>query len=278
VLHSFRAPPLAASASSSFSLEQRAAAQAAVDAHVRSGHTIAVGAGPLVSLAVEYIGQQLAAGRLKDVKALPTCALAASEVAFHGVPCVASSSSAEDTVPDLLIEQPDTLDYDAGLTYLTGGATGASQPQLRHAQQLRESAARVILLAMPGSVGNGEGLTGSIPVLLPAAEWEEIAEELDDLFIGDAEVWRRPMSGTGADPQGGPMPYVSAEGHTIVDLRFEDGFRMDGAPAAPADIVSAIESIPGVLAHGLAVGLATAAYVPNMASPTEPRILFPLKP
>jgi len=130
---------------------------------------------------------------------------------------------------------------------------------------------------MPGTVGNGEGLTGSVPVLLPAAEWEEIAEELDDLFIGDAEVWRRPISGI-ADPQGGPMPYVSAEGHTIVDLRFEDGFRMDGAPAAPADIVSAIESIPGVLAHGLAVGLATAAYVPNMASPTEPRILFPLTP
>ena len=103
------------------------------------------------------------------------------------------------------------------------------------------------------------------------------------------------------DPHGGPVPYVSPEGHTIVDIRFgaphnaparvsspacrdtpdspsEDGFRLNGEPATSDAIVAAIESVPGVLAHGLAVGRATVCYVPNAAQSTEPRLLFPMTP
>lgn len=163
-----------------------------MDAHVRSGQTVALGAGPLTALATEYIGRLLSSGRLQDVRALPTCALAASEAAFHGVPCAVTQQAR----PDVLIEQPDRLDNDAQLSYVTGQSSTPSQPDLRRAQELRESAARVVLVAMPGTVGNGEGLSGSVPVLVPAAEWEEIAEDLDDLFLGDATVWRRPVSGT----------------------------------------------------------------------------------
>ncbi len=39
------------------------------------------------------------------------------------------------------------------------------------------------------------------------------AEEVDDLVVGDAEVWRRAVPGSdpAADPRGGDMPYVSPE-------------------------------------------------------------------
>lgn len=32
-------------------------------------------------------------------------------------------------------------------------------------------------------------LTGTVPVFVRGEEWEEAAEELDDLVLGDAEVW-----------------------------------------------------------------------------------------
>ena len=58
----------------------------------------------------------------------------------------------------------------------------------------------------------------------------------------------------------------------------EDGFRLNGEPATSDAIVATIESVPGVLAHGLAVGRATVCYVPNDETPTEPRLLFPMTP
>lgn len=32
-------------------------------------------------------------------------------------------------------------------------------------------------------------LAGDIPVFISADEWEDIAEEVDDRFLGDAEIW-----------------------------------------------------------------------------------------
>jgi hypothetical protein len=32
-------------------------------------------------------------------------------------------------------------------------------------------------------------LSGDVPVFITADEWEITAEELDDRFIGDAEIW-----------------------------------------------------------------------------------------
>ena len=32
-------------------------------------------------------------------------------------------------------------------------------------------------------------LNASLPVFIEADSWEESAEELDDIFLGDAEIW-----------------------------------------------------------------------------------------
>lgn len=34
-----------------------------------------------------------------------------------------------------------------------------------------------------------ERLRGTLPVVVEEDNWEETAEELDDTFIGDAEIW-----------------------------------------------------------------------------------------
>ncbi|KAL3376780.1 hypothetical protein AABB24_003283 [Solanum stoloniferum] len=63
------------------------------------------------------------------------------------------------------------------------------------------------------------GVEGSIPVLIKSVNWLETAEEIDDLFLGDAEVWRRPAIGY-AGPLGGDFPLVTKEGHNILDVIF----------------------------------------------------------
>jgi hypothetical protein len=37
------------------------------------------------------------------------------------------------------------------------------------------------------------GLSGALPVVVEGEVWEEAAEEIDDLVIGDAEVWCAPV-------------------------------------------------------------------------------------
>lgn len=49
--------------------------------------------------------------------------------------------------------------------------------------------------------------------------WLAIAEEIDDLYLGDAEVWRRAYVGD-AGPLGGDFPIVTSDGHNILDVIF----------------------------------------------------------
>ncbi|KAL8196652.1 hypothetical protein R6Q57_003536 [Mikania cordata] len=85
---------------------------------------------------------------------------------------------------------------------------------------------------------------GSIPVLVKSISWLETAEEIDDLFVGDAEVWRRPSVGH-ADPTGGNFPLVTTEGHNILDVIFTSPI------PNLAEVASLLDNIDGVACHGI---------------------------
>lgn len=162
-------------------------------------------------------------------------------------------------------------------------------PVRTHAGKEKELAAGAKLTVALVYDADVSPLRGSVPVEVAASEWEEVAEELDDLFIGDAEVWRRSVRGL-TDPRGGSEPYVTPRGNYVLDLLFEErggeGARAragvcacarplarvheaDLAPLALCSlppgpgtlpchnvdaIVRDIESVPGVVAHGLWTG------------------------
>jgi ribose 5-phosphate isomerase A len=202
----------------------------------------------MVVLASEYLGRRIKDGSLAGVTALPTSAASAAEAAFYGVPVAPPPAGTTPRV-DVMIEQAEEIsEQDGTLPFVTGRSRSPAQPELRRAQELRETASTLVVLATEDAVA--PALDGCVPILVDAEEWEEVAESLDDIFLGDAALWRRPMSGI-ADPFGGDRPYVSAEGHTIVDLVFEDGLRIAGERASAAEICAAIEGVAGVLAHGL---------------------------
>ncbi|XP_011016814.1 PREDICTED: probable ribose-5-phosphate isomerase 4, chloroplastic [Populus euphratica] len=88
------------------------------------------------------------------------------------------------------------------------------------------------------------GLEGSIPVLVQALNWMETAEEIDDLFLGDAEVWRRSSIGQ-AGPMGGDFPFITREGHNVLDVIFTSPIQ------SLAEVAESLDKVDGVVDHGV---------------------------
>lgn len=88
------------------------------------------------------------------------------------------------------------------------------------------------------------GVEGSIPVLIKSGNWIDTAEEIDDLFLGDAEVWRRPSVGT-TGPSGGDFPLVTKEGYHILDVIFTTPIQDLGK------VAEGLDQIAGVVDHGI---------------------------
>uniref|UniRef100_A0A1D1Z5C4 ribose-5-phosphate isomerase n=1 Tax=Anthurium amnicola TaxID=1678845 RepID=A0A1D1Z5C4_9ARAE len=87
-------------------------------------------------------------------------------------------------------------------------------------------------------------LDGSIPVIVKSGNWMETAEEIDDLFLGDAEVWRRPATGY-AGPLGGDFPLITREGYHVLDVIFTSPIR------DLAQVSDDLDQIDGVVDHGI---------------------------
>jgi ribose 5-phosphate isomerase A len=199
---------------------------------------------------------------------VPSSDASASEAAFHGVPLTTLAEAGG--VVDLLVDVASELDVgpSGGLSYIVGrGASGTqvAQPCLPRLRALLAAARRCVVVAEREEDCTGR-LGGSLPVEVEGEGWEEAGEELDDVFIGDAEVWRRGAQ-EGAGPRGGDRPVLTAGGHQILDVRFAEGLKLFGEAAAYAEIAAAIEAVPGVVAHGLVAGRAAAAVVAGRDGP-----------
>lgn len=98
---------------------------------------------------------------------------------------------------DVLIEQADQLDA-ASNAFLKGIRPPApgTQPDLPALSRLAAAAAAVAVLADAADCVSGR-LRAALPVAIEAEGWEECAEEIDTLFLGDAEVWWVPLGGFG---------------------------------------------------------------------------------
>lgn len=72
------------------------------------------------------------------------------------------------------------------------------QPQLPRAYDIAVAASQYVVLVDAANLV--PRLNCALPVAIDGEEWEETAENLDDIFLGDAEIWRRPSSGT-ANPR-----------------------------------------------------------------------------
>ena len=194
---------------------------------------------------------------------MPCSNVTASEAAFHGVPLLPANDCSH---VHLMVDEADDIDISDGnrISYIIGrGVNGpkAGQVSLRQVRRLLRAAETKIVLAHRG-VAALERLNGQLPILINGnlETWEETAEEIDDIFLGDAEIKRRSYSIT-ANPRGGELPVVTDDGDMILDVDFYGSLKLFGDEAAYEEIAATIESVQGVITHGLVVAEADAAIV-----------------
>ena len=220
---------------------------------ISSGMTIAVGTGSICSKLLDVLEEE----KVFDVKYVPASTLAAKELALRGLAPVVDCE--ETPAIDVVFVQPDeTAIYDGNIVSILDRKQTPIQPSITTTRNVLKKSLKTILLTEQFR----EYVGGSVPVEIEMENWEETAEDLDDLFLGDAELWRRGQSGDQqSHPMGGKNPFVSPDGTTtIVDIKFEDalkggrytkGFVLAGEDCSPFQIQAEIESVDGVVAHGL---------------------------
>jgi ribose 5-phosphate isomerase A len=197
-------------------------------ATVADGMVVGLGTGSTAAHAIRELGRRVDAGL--DIEGIPTSFQARERARRAGIPL----TSLDDATPDVAIDGADQV---TGEDLLKGG--GAA-----HAREKIVDAAADRLLVVVDPTKETDTLAVPVPVeVLPAARTTVAA--------GVREAGGDPVLRT-AERKDGPV--VTDNGNLVLDCDF-------GTVDAPADRARALATLPGVVEHGLFVGLADEVHV-----------------
>ena len=228
--------PADVSASAAEELKREAAERAIAD-EVRSGMAIGLGTGSTARYVTEAVGRLLADGTLRNVVAVPTSEATAALARRVGVPLAGL-----DEQPSLAVCIDGADEIAPGLA-LVKGLGGAL---------LRE---KVVASAAGAALHRRRRLEGR-----RAPRRARAAAGRGDRLRG-ARLPPRPRAArlrAGAPARRGRRAVHDDEGNRILDCRF-------GPIEDPLALGAAIHGVPGVVEHGLFVGMADVAYVAGEA-------------
>ncbi len=193
--------------------------------------TLGLGTGSTARYATLAIGELLQRGELKDIRAAVTSEETARLAREGGVPLIELGAEGVDLAIDGMDEVTDNLDVIKGL----GGAL------LR--EKIVETRARTFILI--GDVSKRVRHLGEkAPVPTEVLEFGFGAAR-KDLETLECRPILRERNG---------KPVLSDNGNLLLDCHFD-------APFNPSEIAVAMSQIPGVLEHGLFLGMADLAYI-----------------
>ncbi|KAF2552681.1 hypothetical protein F2Q68_00035740 [Brassica cretica] len=215
------------------------AAHHTVDSYVESGMVIGLGSGEASDLAIRYLGHQLRSGSIQGVVGVPMSARSASEAAKYGVPL---KHFRDDFQIDFAFHDADAVEEGTLVSVIGRRRTTQEDDYILRQKSIVKAADEAVFMVKDEQYKSG--LEGSIPVLVRSLNWLAIAEEIDDLYLGDAEVWRRASVGD-AGPLGGDFPIVTSDGHNILDVIFTTPI------PSLANVAKSLDNIDGVVDHGL---------------------------
>jgi ribose 5-phosphate isomerase A len=207
---------------------KRDAALAAVAAEVRDGMLVGLGSGSTAAHVVREIGRRIREDGWR-IRGVPTSDRTAEIAREVGIPLVALEAA-----PDVVIDGADQVD---GFLAIIKGGGGA------HAREkiVATAARRAVIVA--DHTKAVPHLTGPVPLeVLPfAASW--VMRVLSERIPG-AEARLRTRDG---------RPFATDNGNPVIDLAC-------GAIDDPAALAEILEHMPGVVEHGLFVGIAHVVY------------------
>ena len=216
--------------------ERRRAAEAAV-AEVRSGMRVGLGTGRTAEHFVRLLGARVRDGL--DVVGVPTSERIAQLARAEGIPL--TTLDGDSTTLDLVVDGADEIDPELRLIKGGGGA-------LLREKIVAAAAARMIVVADASKVVSTLGafpLPVEIAVFGAGATRAAVERTASRLGLAGSIAVRTVDGG---------RPFLTDSGNHILDASFG---RIDD----PDTLAVELNRIPGVVEHGLFIGLATAAIV-----------------
>ncbi len=200
----------------------------AAASRVKSDSIVGLGTGSTTAYAIEYIGDRLAKGELKNIVGIPTSFQAEVLAKKYNIPL--TSLDAIDKI-DIAIDGADEVDPQKNL--IKGG--GAAHTREKVVDTLAD---RFIVVVDSGKLVDKLGSTFLLPVEVIPMAVTPVMNKLEKL--GGKPELRMGIKKAG--------PVVTDQGNLVIDVKFE---QIDN----PAELEKTINNIPGVLENGLFVGV-----------------------
>ena len=201
--------------------------------YVHSGMIVGLGSGSTARYATLRIAELLQAGKLHDIMAIPTSEATAALAREGGIPLTTLD---EQPVLDLTIDGADEVDSHLDLIKGLGGA------QLRE-KIVAYASKKEIIVVDESKLVQRLGSQAPVPVEVIRFGLRSTQAALERT---DAVVTLRMRSSE---------PFVTDEGNYILDCRY---IPYIGNPSA---LAAALKAIPGVVEHGLFLGMAQTVIV-----------------
>jgi ribose 5-phosphate isomerase A len=200
----------------------------AAAAKVQSNSIVGLGTGSTTAYAIEYLGDRLKKGELKNIVGIPTSFQAEVLAKKYGIPL--TTLDAVDKI-DIAIDGADEVDPNKNL--IKGG--GAAHTREKVVDTLAE---QFIVVVDSGKLVERLGSTFLLPVEVIPMAVSPVMKQLEKLG-------GKPQLRMGVKKAG---PVVTDQGNLVIDVKFD---QIDN----PADLEKTINNIPGVLENGLFVGV-----------------------
>jgi ribose 5-phosphate isomerase A len=201
--------------------------KAAAD-RVKSGSIVGLGTGSTTAYAIQYIGERIQSGELKDIKGIPTSFQAEVLAKKYGVPL--TTLDEVDHI-DVAIDGADEVDPNKNL--IKGG--GAAHTREKVVDSLAD---QFIVVVDSSKLVDRLGSTFLLPVeVLPMA--------MTPVMRAIAKLGGKPELRMGIKKAG---PVITDQGNFVIDVKFDS---IDN----PAELEKTLNNLPGVLENGLFVNV-----------------------
>ncbi len=213
-------------------LKQQAAQHALQS--VQNGMILGLGSGSTTAYFVDMLGEQIQNGKIKNILAIPTSEATAKQAQRLGIPL---TSLDKHPVLDLAVDGADEVDPDLNLI------KGLGRACLRE-KVVEINATRFIVIVDESKLVQRLGTRGPLPVEILRFEAQAHVNWLNTLDCR-AEFWYE---------DNGEL-VISDNGNYLVKCYFDNGI------ADPYKLSDQLARRPGIMEHGLFLGMATQVVV-----------------
>ncbi len=195
---------------------------------VQSGSIVGLGTGSTTAYTIQFLGERLKSGELKDIQGIPTSFQAEVLAKQYGIPL--TTLDATDHI-DIAIDGADEVDPQKNL--IKGG--GAAHTREKIVDSLAEQ-----FIVVVDSSKIVERLGSSFPVPV-----EVIPMAIAPVMRAIEKLGGKPELRMGVRKAG---PVITDQGNMVVDVKFDN-------ISDPAALEKTLNNIPGVLENGIFVGV-----------------------